>query len=346
MSFNSNIHRIGFCCKWMHSDQTLKKKELKEIEQPFNGRATTISWLNRQTTDAAYERLWEIMEWNTRAYQKIISKAADLPAAQRMVRLGSDVLPAYTEENYGWNAFWKQPDVIAYCEREFKKAGDIARKRDVRVSMHPGQFCVLASDNPEVRRRSIQEFEFHVDVARWMGYGQSWMDMKINVHISGKQGPDGVKAALQKMSPEARNTLTIENEEMAWGLDSTLELADTCALVLDIHHHWVREGKYIQPNDDRVKRVVDSWRGQRPTMHYSLSREDYLVDHPVDVLPDMQSLLAAGYKKAKLRAHSDMMWNTAANDWAVSFLPLSDIMIEAKCKNLASSKLAREHVWK
>lgn len=50
-------------------------------------------------------------------------------------------------------------------------------------------------------------------------------------------------------------------------------------------------------------------------------------------------LLERGYKKQKLRAHSDYMWNTACNDWALSFLPYSDIMVEAKCKNLASRDL-------
>jgi len=30
------------------------------------------------------------------------------------------------------------------------------------------------------------------------------------------------------------------------------------------------------------------------------------------------------------------MWNTAVNDWALRFLPYADIMVESKCKNLAS----------
>ena len=33
---------------------------------------------------------------------------------------------------------------------------------------------------------------------------------------------------------------------MGWGLESSLELEKHCALVLDIHHHWVRTGEYIQ----------------------------------------------------------------------------------------------------
>jgi hypothetical protein len=76
-------------------------------------------------------------------------------------------------------------------------------------------------------------------------------------------------------------------------------------------------------------------------MHYSVSREDVLINHAADVMPDHAQLLATGYKKSKLRAHSDFYWNTAVNDWALSFLPQFDIQCEAKCKNLASSSLAR-----
>jgi hypothetical protein len=85
---------------------------------------------------------------------------------------------------------------------------------------------------------------------------------------------------------------------------------------------------------------VESWRGVRPTCHYSVSREDYLVDHAPDTLPDYHALIALGHKKQKLRAHSDYYWNTAANEWALGFLGTHDIMSESKGKNLASFALA------
>jgi UV DNA damage repair endonuclease len=109
--------------------------------------------------------------------------------------------------------------------------------------------------------------------------------------------------------------------------------------VLDIHHHWIREGEYINPQDSRVSRVVDSWRGLRPTMHYSVSREDYLVGHSGSAAPIHSHLLLEGYKKQKLRAHSDFYWNTATNEWALSFWNKFDIMAESKGKNLASFAL-------
>jgi len=116
------------------------------------------------------------------------------------------------------------------------------------------------------------------------------------------------------------------------------------ALVMDIHHHWIRDEEYIEPNDDRVKRVIDSWRGVRPTMHYSYSRDEHLApaelgDKMHSQMHNIKDLLARGCKKQKLRAHSDFLPNDAVNDWALSFWENFDIQVEAKAKNLATDQL-------
>ena len=332
------ITRIGFACKYMHPDQTQKKKDLEIIQRPLNTRSTTVQWLNRQTVEVAEERLWDIMVHNIQSYYNLIEYVGGLPDELRMVRLGSDCLPVYTHAQ--WAYYWRKHDVREYCEIHLAKVGALARALDVRLSMHPGQFTVLASDNPEIVNRSIEEFEYHADLIRWMGFGQKFQDFKCNVHISGRQGPAGIKAALQRLSREARNCITIENDENKWGIADSLELADDLALVLDVHHHWCREGEYIQPTDDRYKRIVDSWRGVRPAMHYSYSRDTALPEgFAHDSMLHFPDLLEAGHKKGKLRAHSDYYPNQLVNDWALSFLPYTDIMCESKCKNLASIEL-------
>ena len=329
--------KIGFACKFMHENQELRKKELDEKERPYRVATTTLRWLNNQTKDVAEQRLWEMLRQNISAFYNLVAYVATLPVELRMVRLGSDVLPLYTEPT--WSRFWQQHDVREYCAHYFSKVGDLARQHDVRLSMHPGQFTVLASDRDEVVQKSIEEFEYHVDVARWMGYGKLFQDFKINVHISGRRGPQGIKDVLSRLSPEARNCLTIENDEVSWGILASLELAGVCALVLDLHHHWVATGEYIFPEDDRFKRMIDSWRGVRPVVHYSVSRRSLLCNQDPDQLPDFSQLMAQGIKKMQLRAHSDFMWNNACNDWALSFVESADIMVESKAKNLASIQL-------
>jgi UV DNA damage repair endonuclease len=331
------IKRIGFACKWIDNpNQTAGIKPTDDCKQ-YNTGGTTVSWLNRQSREDAEQKLWDIMVGNIEATRKLVERVSQLEPSLRMVRISSDLLPVYTHDTYRY--YWRKPDVISYCETAFKRVGDIARANNVRLSMHPGQFTVLASDNPGIVERSIEEFEYHADMARWMGYGVSFQDFKINVHISGRQGPAGIRRAYERLSPEARNCITIENEENSWGLNDCLTLTNTLPIVLDIHHHWIREGEYISPRDDRVKRVIDSWRGNRPTLHYSVSREDVLVDHDRTTSPVHAQLLLEGYKKQKLRAHSDFYWNREVNDWALGFWNDFDIMCESKGKNLASFEL-------
>jgi len=330
------IKRLGFACKWIDRPDQVNNIKSTDAAKALNTSTTTVRWLNEHR-DQAEDRLWSLAKHNIEAARRLVERVGSLDEQLRMVRLGSDLLPVFTEPT--WRHFWQQPDVRHYAERAFMEVGELARGLDVRLSFHPGQFVVLASDNPDIIDRSIDEFEYHATMAAWMGYGQKFQDLKINVHISGRAGPEGIRRVLSRLSPEARNCITIENEEMKHGLDDCLSIGDVVPIVLDLHHHWVREGEYISPADDRVQRVLDSWRGRRPTCHFSTSREDLLLDHCADTRPDMSLLLSQGYKKSKLRAHSDFYWNTAVNDWALSFRDNFDIMCESKAKNLASFAL-------
>jgi UV DNA damage endonuclease len=329
--------KIGFACKWIDTPEQINGIKPKDDAKQYNTGSTTVAWLNRQTREVAEQKLWDLMVSNIEAVRKLVEKVGTLDDNLRMVRIGSDVLPVYTQRDYCY--FWSLPDVRSYAEKHFAEVGAVARSRNVRLSFHPGQFTVLASESDDIVGRSIEEFEYHVDMARWMGYGKSFQDFKINVHISGRKGPQGIIDVLPRLSPEARNCITIENDENCWGIESSLELQKHCALVLDIHHHWIRTGEYIQVSDDRCKRVIDSWRGVRPAMHFSVSREDVIAGHDAMVLPDLDLLLSTGYKRQKLRAHSNFYWNEPVTDWALSFSDQFDIMCESKGKNLASEQV-------
>jgi UV DNA damage repair endonuclease len=329
--------KIGFACKWIDHPEQVNGIKPKDNAKKYNTGSTTITWLNRQTKDVAEQKLWDLMVQNLEATRKLVERVGQLEENLRMVRLSSDLLPAYTEPS--WSYFWRRTDVVDYCSRVFSSIGDLARSRGVRLSFHPGQFCVLASESSGIIDRSVEDFEYHADMARFMGYGRTFQDFKINVHIAGRRGPQGIKDVMKRLSPEARNCITIENDEITWGIESSLELVDTCALVLDIHHHWIKTGEYIENTDDRIKKISDSWRGVRPVIHYSLSREDYLVEHTRHERPSYNALMASGYKRGKLRAHSDFYWNDAVNAWAITHSTWADIMCEAKGKNLASFKL-------
>ena len=341
------VRRFGFCCKWLNDESEFGGMKVNAKDRDLNGRSTTMRWL-REHKDEAEQRQWDIMNHNAAAAVRMIERVGTLPPERRMVRLGSEMLQGYTEKD--WKLWWQQRHIQDHLAKIFAPVGEASRKHDVKISFHPGQFCVLASETPDIVDRSIEEFEYHADMARWMGFGKTFQDgCKINVHISGRQGPDGIRRVLPRLSQEARNLITIENDEMGHGLEKSLELEKDLALVLDIHHHWIRDEEYIEPTDDRVKRVIDSWRGVRPSMHYSYSRNEHLEvaglgERTHTEMHDIKMLLERGCKKQKLRAHSDLLPNRKVNDWALSFSENFDIQVEAKGKNMASEQLYRQAV--
>jgi UV DNA damage endonuclease len=337
MTFNPEIKRIGFCCKYLEPDQTQPKKVLEELQRPLNTRTTTIAWLNRQRPEVAEQRLWELITHNAESFCRLIEYAGSLPENLRMVRLGSDCLPAFTEPT--WRSFYHSGGVRDHCERVLARVGETARALDVLVGFHPGQFCVMASDRPDVVERSVEELEYHATLADWMGYGKKDFDLTINVHLSGRLQAEGFLNTLPKLSTTLRKCLTLENDEYQAGLNDLLPLADHVGILLDIHHHLIHDEEYIQADDPRIKRVIESWRGsRRPLMHYSQPKEEYMHHFDRDHLPTWDDLTSVA-KKGKLRQHSYSYHNRAVNEWALDHLEWADIECEAKAKNLAQRQL-------
>ena len=116
-------------------------------ERDLNGRATTMRWL-REHPEEAEQRQWDIMNHNATAARKMIERVATLPLERRMVRLGSEMLQGYTEPN--WIEWWQQPHIQNHLAKIFAPVGEASRRLGVKISFHPGQFCVLSSHRDDV----------------------------------------------------------------------------------------------------------------------------------------------------------------------------------------------------
>lgn len=327
--------RIGFACIYVHPERaTFPKAKQKEIESLTKITSTTISWLHNNP-DQVDEKLWSVIKTNCASFYNLVHLVSELPESLRMVRLGSNFASAYTHPDF--KHWYKQPEVVSYLKTHLAKVGELARRKNVKLSMHPSQFTTLAANAPHKIQNSIDELEYHGDLIRYMGYGKRKLDFKLNIHLNG-QGIDGDKhktfrEAFSRLSKTVQNCLTLENDEFSSGIDDVLQHKDLVGIVLDIHHHWIRTGEYIQPNDPRIQDIKESWHGQRPTLHYSCSKELYLNSS----MPTAK--IFQKYTKRELAQHSDRFPNHKINFWALGFLQDFDIMCEAKLKNLAAVDL-------
>jgi UV DNA damage endonuclease len=310
--------KLGFACKFLTPD----------AQQPYPFKSPTRKRFLGLSDEERVKLVYDCATFNLTNLLAVFEQLARLPDALRMMRIGSDLLPLYTVPEAAVVYRECLPDLYAL----FDACGASARRHNIRLSFHPGQYSVLASDNPDVVDRALEDVEYHALCATLMGYGKTFQDFKINVHMNGRQGFAGFQAAFSRLSPQARMMLTVENDEISCSLDEVLQAQKLCPVVLDIHHHWVKENAFIRPDDERVAQIKASWRGVRPVLHYSISQEGLI---PPQGFPDQERL---GLAKSKLRAHSDYYFNDTLNDWALSFDEF-DIMCEVKMKNLARDRL-------
>ena len=263
----------------------------------MNLTSVTMAHLAKLEPGARRAKLSGLVAPNLAALARQIAWVGARPPIERLLRMASNVLPGYTHPIA--QALYAEPEMAALVERRLAEAGALARRLGVRLSFHPGPFCLLASRNPAAIANGLSELDYHAEIFDRMGYGGGWHPhgAHINIHVgAGDPGVEGFRETLPRASRVARDLVTVENDENVFGLDAVLRLADLVPVVLDLHHHWVQSGgEYLEPDDPRIAQVRESWRGVRPVAHISVSREAVSAECDPDALPDFLALRAAGH---------------------------------------------------
>ncbi|MEM5878859.1 MAG: hypothetical protein QXF12_08360 [Candidatus Aenigmatarchaeota archaeon] len=327
-------YRIGFACKFYESSQdlnfrTIRAKTLDNIHQ-YSKKVDLVLSVLEHNVSALNNQIEEILKW---------------PKKLWMLRIGSDIFPLYTHKEYG----------KIYSENHIKsvllsleRIGEKIRKNNIRISMHPGQFTMLVSKNNKTVINSIEDLEYHADVFRYMNIDPNDQKNEINIHVGARV--DNFEEIFlnnfNKLSEDLKKWLSIENDEFSYGIFDILKFSETTKIIFDIHHHWVMYNEYLSPDNEIMKKIILSWRGARPEIHYSLPKEKYIKEefakNPLkekDVgLSNFRNLFTTNNKK-KLREHSLYCWSNVLNEYIMKFLDRFDIMVEAKAKQKASNQL-------
>lgn len=195
-------------------------------------------------------------------------------------RIPSSILPIKTHPEVGYRID-DLPDATRIVET-FRRAGDFAAKHDIRTSFHPDQFVVLNSPREDVVEKSLQDLEYHAEVAEWVG-----ADV-INIHGGGAYGDKGAALAtfavnVNRLSQRVRSRLTIENDDKTFTPSDLLSLSRFTELpvVYDVHHHrclpdelsieeataaaietWNREPLF------HISSPLAGWSGPKPARHH------------------------------------------------------------------------------
>jgi UV DNA damage endonuclease len=215
------------------------------------------------------ERLIATVQNNLECLFRIIrfNVAHDL----RFFRITSDLIPfaSHPVNQFGWREHFR---------KEFSDIGDYIRQNGIRISMHPDQFVVINSLDPEVFGRSLGELIYHARVLDALGLDQS---AKIQVHVGGVYTgkPKSTKRFIgrfRNLPEEVARRLVIENDDRLYTLSDCLAISEEIRIpvLFDSFHHQVNSsGQTIQEAFESVVRTWDKEDGV-PMVDYSSQAAD------------------------------------------------------------------------
>lgn len=154
-------------------------------------------------------------------------------------RISSDLFPL--ADLYPYTMIWDAHKTSNNTHWEHARAAVVQFiSRGGRLSTHPGQFCVITSERPDVVTRSMLNLELHADFFDHLNIPRSYM-FPINIHLSnGKAESKGAVNAhrvMDHMTDALRHRLVFETEDKSfWTWQRILEHFPGVPITLDYHH--------------------------------------------------------------------------------------------------------------
>ncbi len=217
----------------------------------------------------SHEKLINIIEGNLECLFEILKY--NVSHDFYFFRITSDLIPFASHPIMDFN--WQD-----YFKLNFRKLGNFIKENKIRISMHPGQYTVLNSNNQKVFQNSIKDLEYHVEILDLMALDKS---AKIQIHIGGVY--NNKKTSLKKfinryfnLEERIKNRLIIENDDKSYNLDDCLEInkAIGIPIAFDIYHHeCLHDGKDLADAFNLFTQTWDKDDGI-PIIHYS-------SEHPI-----------------------------------------------------------------
>lgn len=201
-------------------------------------------------------------------------------------------------------------------KKEFKALGDKAKKHKIRLSMHPGQYTILSSENMKLTSRSVDDLQYHTTVLDALGMPPC---CKVILHIGGIYSDK--KATMErfinnyKLLPKnIKNRLVIENDDRCYTAEDVLYISGKtkCPVIFDYLHFLINHDSTDTMQMFNLARKT--WRKKDGTqkIHYSQQAEG-----------------------KKLGSHSQTINPQIFDEFASTLPSDTDVMFEVKDKNIS-----------
>ena len=277
--------------------------------------SSTITYTNYINKNYNTSKLLEITKNNLDSLYEIIKY--NVKNNFHFYRLTSKLVPLATHDKIDF-------DYITPLLDEYKKIGKLINDNNIRVDTHPDQYAVLNSMVSKIVKNTVEILEYHYKIMDAIGI----KDKIIILHVG--SSACGKKASItrfinnfNKLPDHIKKCIAVENDDKVYNIKDVLGLCHkiNVPMVLDYHHFICNNEK--EDINDYLKEIIDTWNGKIPKMHFSSPKSKL---------------------KKEFRSHSDYI----NKECFIKFINILkkqdkdiDIMLEAKAKDDAVSRLAR-----
>jgi len=309
MSINKSI-QLGLCCLniTLRDSKPSIYPSRKIIQRII--REKGIEELKRRIILNCQD-LIKMIEWNEQNGIKVF-------------RITSDLFPHKANPNIEDYTFDFAKDLL-------EDAGNLAKKYNQRITMHPGQYNVVGTPDKNSFNKTILDLSYQATVLDIMGMGN---DSVMVVHGGGIYGD---KEATKKrwceqyrdLPDNVRRRLVLENCEKCFSIQDCLDISEVISIpvVFDSHHYTcyniLHPEEKLENEEFYIPKILETWkkRNIKPKFHVSEQGSGKCGHHSdyIEILP--QYMLEIPKK------------------FGVNI----DIIIEAKKKELAIFKLYKKY---
>jgi UV DNA damage endonuclease len=181
-------------------------------------------------------------------------------------RIGSGLVPFASHPicQFDWHK---------YFAKDFRKIGEFVKKNEIRISMHPDQFTVINSKDPEIVERSVEELRYHCQVLDVLGLDES---AKVQIHVGGVYGEK--EKSIQRFIDNYKNLpdsikkrLVVENDDKSYSAKDCLEIHKKIGIPIifdTLHHECLNSQEDLR---EVLEKVVQTWKKKDglPMVDYS-----------------------------------------------------------------------------
>lgn len=231
----------------------------RTIDITPNSIVTYTQFLKEQNID----KIYYVIAKNLESLQQLIQY--NIKNNIHFYRLTSQLIPLATKEDVAF-------DYIEPFQKQYTILKEMIRKNNLRIDMHPDQFCVLNSTKKEVIENTFRILEHSYKILECLGIQNKIIILHIGSSVFGKE--KSIQRFIHnfhKLPKHIQKCIAVENDDKVYNIIDCLNLCNTLniPMVLDYHHYFCNHDE--EKIEDFLQTIFDTWKDTKlpPKMHFS-----------------------------------------------------------------------------